>query len=137
MSDIEKAKQRLAELEAQGNARVPAQNGSFCKSCNEVCTVESHIQKAALRGLKKQLGTDDPAVALRKIGEAVEQPRTKAAQQLRDARISKGLTQQELADRIGVTQPSIATIEKSAIASGLLLTAVCNALNVDIRELGR
>jgi len=55
------------------------------------------------------------------------------AQKVMRARIEMGLTQKELAKRIGTKQPSIARVESGAYTPSLkLLRAVANALDVNL-----
>jgi DNA-binding XRE family transcriptional regulator len=138
-SDVERAKAKLAELVAKGNAMKQANNGSFCDQCGEVCTVESHIEKASLRAMKKRLGTDDPSEVLKAIGATVEpQSVSKAAVALKQARLRKGLTQEQLADEVGCSKRTVVYAEQGGHAmSGLVIRSLCRALDLDPRELGR
>lgn len=55
---------------------------------------------------------------------------------VRLARISKGITQTELANIIGKDQPSINRLEKGRInPSYIYLTEICEGLNISISEL--
>src|SRR3989344_1180766 len=55
------------------------------------------------------------------------------AKQIIMARVSQGLTQKELAKRIGTKQPSIARLESGLYSSSLkMLRAVADALHLDL-----
>ncbi|MCU0421209.1 MAG: helix-turn-helix transcriptional regulator [Bacteroidia bacterium] len=51
------------------------------------------------------------------------------------ARISKGLTQEELADKINKTRPLISSIEQTGKVNYFTLQKICEVLNVDLNEL--
>jgi transcriptional regulator with XRE-family HTH domain len=51
------------------------------------------------------------------------------------ARITKGYTQQELADKIGKTRPLISAIEQTGRANNYTLKAICQALGLDVDDL--
>ena len=52
---------------------------------------------------------------------------------IRDARLAKGMTQEELADKLGVTQSTISEVECGIRGLGLdLLDALKYILNLDI-----
>lgn len=50
------------------------------------------------------------------------------------ARITKGYTQQELADMIGKTRPLISSIEQKGKVNSYTLSDICTALGVEIGE---
>lgn len=49
---------------------------------------------------------------------------------MRRARLDRGLTQGQLADEVGVSQPLISGIESGAIRQSKAVLAVCHALNI-------
>jgi transcriptional regulator with XRE-family HTH domain len=51
------------------------------------------------------------------------------------ARISKGLKQEELAERINKTRPLISSIEQTGKANHYTLKKICEVLEIDINEL--
>jgi|ERR1043166_1722732 transcriptional regulator with XRE-family HTH domain len=51
------------------------------------------------------------------------------------ARVTKGLTQQELADKIGKTRPLVSSIEQTGKANYYTLLEICKVLNLDAAEL--
>ena len=51
------------------------------------------------------------------------------------ARISKGLKQEELAERINKTRPLISSIEQTGKANHYTLKKICEVLDLDINEL--
>lgn len=51
------------------------------------------------------------------------------------ARISKGLKQEELAERINKTRPLISSIEQTGKANYYTLKKICEVLELDIHEL--
>lgn len=50
-------------------------------------------------------------------------------------RVAKGMTQQQLADKINKTRPLISHIEQTGKVNHYTLLSICNALNVNIEEL--
>jgi len=56
---------------------------------------------------------------------------------IRLARLSKGLTQEKLAEQIGKTRPAVTQIEKTGQLPYSTLTAIAKALNMGIEELQR
>ncbi len=72
------------------------------------------------------------------IAKADRSPATKAAQQVRAARLSKGWSQDRLAQEAGCTRQTIIALEGDRHGiSGLTMHAVCRALGLDPLELGR
>ena len=51
------------------------------------------------------------------------------------ARIAKGLTQQELADKINKTRPLVSHIEQTGKVNSYTLAKICKALQIDIAGL--
>lgn len=50
------------------------------------------------------------------------------------ARVAKGLTQQQLADKINKTRPLISHIEQTGMVNHYTLTSICNALDVNLED---
>jgi transcriptional regulator with XRE-family HTH domain len=55
--------------------------------------------------------------------------------QIKIARISKGLKQEELAEKINKTRPLISSIEQTGKANYYTLKKICEVLELDIHEL--
>lgn len=51
------------------------------------------------------------------------------------ARIKRGISQKELAERIGIKAPTLSDIEKSKQPRAETLYKVAKALNIDVEEL--
>ncbi|MFA6261197.1 MAG: helix-turn-helix transcriptional regulator [Bacteroidia bacterium] len=49
-------------------------------------------------------------------------------------RIAKGLTQQDLADKIGKTRPLVSSIEQTGVVNVHTLRDICKALDIDLDE---
>jgi transcriptional regulator with XRE-family HTH domain len=55
--------------------------------------------------------------------------------QIKIARISAGLTQQDLADKVHKTRPLISSIEQTGRVNDVTLKKICQVLDLDINEL--
>jgi len=62
--------------------------------------------------------------------------RVRLAEKVRERRVAKRMTQQDLARRIRSTQPRIARLEQADASLEMLIRALC-ALGVNRREIGK
>jgi DNA-binding XRE family transcriptional regulator len=67
---------------------------------------------------------------------AIVEMRVRLAQKVRELRHARGLTQQELAERIGSTQPRIAHLEQGGASLEMLIRALF-ALGAKRKAIGR
>ena len=82
--------------------------------------------QGSVRGL---LGLNDDEVAIVEM-------RVRLAGKVRELRLARGLTQQELAERIQSTQPRIARMEQAGASLEMLIRALF-ALGIDRKAIGR
>ena len=67
---------------------------------------------------------------------AVVEIRVRLAERIRERRHAIGITQKQLAERIGSTQPRVARLEQADASIEMLIRALI-ALGADRREIGR
>jgi transcriptional regulator len=67
---------------------------------------------------------------------AIVEMRLRLAREVREKRVARGLTQQELAERMRSTQPRVARMEQAGASLELLIRALF-ALGANRKEIGR
>lgn len=67
---------------------------------------------------------------------AIVEMRVRLARKVRERRVASGLTQQELAAKMGSTQPRVARMEQAGASLELLIRALF-ALGANRKEIGR
>ena len=112
------------EHDFNGSQKVTLLNGDTFGSVEEAAAVSTH-----LRELADWLSVEHYDIAMPSL--AVQ--RGQLGKTIRNLRLRRGLTQEELARRAGVTQCNIARIEAGKYSVGLdVLNRICNAMGVSI-----
>jgi len=81
-------------------------------------------------------GSVEELLALTPEESAIVEMRVRLSESVRERRRAKGLTQRELARRIGSTQPRVAKLEQAGASIEMLMRALL-ALGADRKEIAR
>lgn len=89
--------------------------------------IEARLEKIAL-------AKEDIQIALEEEQEAFDNIRPTIGEMLRHARIEQGITQTELAEKLGIKQPTLARMESGRVGiNESTLTRILDALDLELQ----